>query len=106
MGKSVSRGVERCFNCSDDKESLKEAVLQDVNRLSAADIAELSHDHSLWLQARNAMSHHQLAHYEQTLEQHPEMDSAKGKDYEPTEFTLGEEFSTYAESSRAYEPGF
>ncbi len=102
---SVSRGVERCFIYTDDKAALKEAVLQDANRLSAADIAELSHDRSLWLQARNAMSHNQLAHYEQTLDQHTEMDSAKGKDYESTEFTLGEEFSTHAESPGGYEPG-
>ena len=95
---SASRGIERCLVYTDDKEALKLAALQDANRMSAAEIAEISQDRSLWLIARNSM----MQQYKETMEKDF---STKEHAYE-TEFeSLGREFSAQADGPGGHEPG-
>lgn len=80
---SVSRGVERCFIYTDDKESLKWAASQEADRMSSAEVAEASKDRSMWLDARHAFRHQQVQHYQKDIQQYHQSKPQKEQTYEP-----------------------
>lgn len=102
---SASRGIERCFIYTDDKETLKQVAQQDANRMSAAEIAEVSGDKSLWLTARNAMMQRSVEQYRQMAEQHYDNETVRERAYETEYESLGNEFAAQAESPAGHEPG-
>ena len=79
---SVSRGVERCFIYTDDKEALKWAAGQEADRMSAGEIAASSKDRSLWLASRNAIRQQQVQHYKKDMEQYHRSKPLKEQTYE------------------------
>ena len=81
---SVSRGVERCFIYTDDKDALKWAASQEADRMSAAEIAESSKDLSLWLASRNAIRQQQVQQCQKDMEQYHRSKQQKEQVYEPT----------------------
>ncbi|MEL7121664.1 MAG: MobF family relaxase [Bacteroidota bacterium] len=56
---SVSRGVERCFIYTDDKEQLKWAISKDANRMSADEVLQVSKDRSATFLKANLKSQQQ-----------------------------------------------
>ena len=80
---SVSRGVERCFVYTDDKEALKWAASQQADRMSADKVASTSKDKSLWLIARNAFQQQQLEQYRKDMEHFHQPEPSKEQTYEP-----------------------
>jgi hypothetical protein len=98
---SASRGIERCFIYTDDKESLKWVAQQDANRMSAAEIVEVSQDQSLWLAARKAM----MEQYSGVMDPHQEYETTKEQTYETAKESLGRAFSAEADRSGGHEPG-
>jgi len=98
---SASRGIERCLIYTDDKEALKWAALQEANRMSAAEVADVSRDKSLWLAARQAMPGQ---HRDSEYPQH-EFEVTKEQVHEKTKTSLGREFSVEAGRSGGHEPG-
>jgi len=97
---SASRGIERCFIYTDDKDALKWVAQQDANRMSADEIAKVSQDKSLWLAARRAMQEQ----YHELLEAQPEYETTKEQAYEITKKSLGQDFSAQADRSGGHEP--
>jgi ATP-dependent exoDNAse (exonuclease V) alpha subunit len=79
---SVSRGVERCFIYTDDKEALKWSASQEADRMSAAEVAEATKDHSMWLAARHAFRQQQIQHYQKDMEQYQRTKPLKEQTYE------------------------
>ncbi|MFM9949443.1 MAG: MobF family relaxase [Saprospiraceae bacterium] len=102
---SASRGIERCLIYTDDKAALKAAAMQDANRMSAAEIAEVSRDKSLWLTARNAMSRQRMDYYTETMEHYSEKETVKGHGYDTEYESLGQEFAAQADRPGGHEPG-
>jgi len=80
---SVSRGVERCFIYTDDKESLKWAASQQADRMSAAEVAEVSNNKSAWLKARQVLLNQKIDQYQQDMNQHHFDKLQKEQVYEP-----------------------
>lgn len=98
---SASRGTERCFIYTDDKEALKWAAIQDANRMSAAEIAEVSRDQSLWLAARRAMKEQ----YPEVMEPNYDYETTKEQTYGTAKESLERSFSAEADRSEGHEPG-
>ena len=97
---SASRGIERCFIYTDDKDALKWVAQQDANRMSAAEIADVSRDKSLWLAARNAMKEQ----YPEMMEPQSEYKTTKEPTYEGAE-SIERAFSVEADGPGGHEPG-
>ncbi len=79
---SASRGIERCFIYTDDKESLKWAASKNADRMSAAEVAAASKDKSGWLATRNAIQRRQLEIYQQSVDNYYRHPSEKETIYE------------------------
>ncbi len=98
---SASRGIERCFIYTDDKEALKWAAIQDANRMSANEVAEVSRDQSLWLAARRAMKEQ----YPEVVEPNYDYETTKEQAYGTAKESLERAFSAEAGRSGGHEPG-
>lgn len=66
---SVSRGVERCFIYTDNKESLKWAVSQNSDRMSASEVVAAGNDQTGLKTHRRSLERQQLDYYQQSMDQ-------------------------------------